>query len=179
MSASERKSKAKLARHVEDIEAIFERRDKIGSSLTAAQKAFLEEVAFRDLLWYRYGHHAHKEDDGLPPALDHAQKQTKAAVLTKLRGEVSDLALLAEVSAPNLNEVRRSVPKGGHSRVHPWISMLDVLDVLDVEDMCKIVGFAVETFGDEYADALLHAIQSYGRSRKSREPKRPDDGKSG
>ena len=166
MSTSEKKSKAKLARHVENIEAIFERRDKIGSSLTSAQKAFLGEVAFRDLLWYRYGHHAQKDSQALPSSMDHSQCQTKAAALERLRGELSDLALLAEVSAPNLEEVLRSVPKGGHAKFRPWISKLDVLEVLDIEDMCKVVGFAVEVFGEDYAAALMHTIESYSRSKK-------------
>jgi hypothetical protein len=179
MSAGEKKSKAKLARHVEDIEAVFERRDKIGSSLTAAQRAFLEEVAFRDLLWYRYGYHAQKDVQALPAGMDHTHRQTKAAVLAKLRGELSDLALLAEVSAPNLEDVRRSVPKGGHTKLRPWISKLDILEVLDIEDICKVIGFAVEVFGEDYAAALMHTIESYGRSRKSKGPKADRAGESG
>lgn len=172
MSASEKKSKTMLARHVEDIEAIFERREKVGTSLTAAQRAFLEEVAYRDLVWFRYGYHAHKDADTLPASMDHSQRQAKAAVLAKLRGELSDLALLTEASAPNLDEVRRTTPKGGHARLHPWISKLDVLEILDIEDMCKIVGYAVEVFGEDYANALMHTIESYGRHGRNKGQKR-------
>jgi len=168
MSTGEKKSKAMLAHHVENIEAIFERREKIGTSLTGAQRSFLEEVAFRDMLWYSYGYHAQKDIEKLPTSMDHTHKQTKAAVLAKLRGELSDLALLAEVSAPRLEDVKRSVPGGGHARFHPWISKLDVLDVLDIEDMCRIVGFAVETFGEDYASALTHAIESYAHSARGK-----------
>jgi len=167
MSAGEKKTKAKLARHVENIQAAFERREKIGSELTAAQKAFLEEVAFRDLLWYKYGYHGHGERAPSPAAMDNAQRQAKEAALSRLRSELSDLALLTEVSAPNLEDVRRALPKGGREvRLRPWITKLDVLEVLDIEDMCKIVGFAVEVFGEDYAKALIHAIESYGRTKK-------------
>ncbi len=169
MSASEKRSKAKLARHVEDIEAVFKRREKIGSSLTVAQRAFLEEVAYRDLLWYRYGHHGHKDKEVIPGSMDHAQLQTKAALVERLRGEISDLALLAEASAPTLEDVRRSVSNGGHARFRPWISRLDLLEALDLEDLCKIVGFAVEVFGEDYATALRHTIESYDNSRKKKD----------
>jgi len=165
MSAGEKK-RAKLARHVEDIEAIFDRREKIGSTLTAAQREFLQEVAYRDLVWYRYGHHALKGREPLPSGMDHTQRQTKAAVLAKLRSDLSDLALLAEVSGPRLEEVERAVPGGGKSRLRPWITKLDVLEVLELEDLCKIIGFAVEVFGEDYAKALTHAIESYHGTRK-------------
>jgi len=168
MSSGEKKTKMKLAHHVEDIEAILKRREAIGSSLTIAQRSFLEDVAFRDLLWYRYGYHAHRDGDALPAGMDHQQRQTKVAVIERLRGELSDLALLAETSAPNLEEVRRSVAKGGHKRFHPWISRLDVLEALDLEDLCKVVGFAVEVFGEEYATALTHSIESYKRSKNKK-----------
>jgi hypothetical protein len=167
MSAGEKK-RAKLARHVEDIEVIFDRREKNGSTLTAVQRDFLQEVAYRDLVWYRYGHHALKGREPLPSGMDHTQLQAKAAVLAKLRSDLSDLALLAEVSGPRLDEVERAVPGGGKSKLRPWITKLDVLEVLELEDLCKVVGFAVEVFGEDYATALKHTIDSYHGAKKGK-----------
>jgi len=167
MSAGDKK-RARLAKHVEDIDAIFDRREKIGSTLTAAQREFLHEVAYRDLVWYRYGHHALKGREPLPSGMDHDERQTKAAVLAKLRSDLSDLALLAEVSGPRLEEVERAVPGGGKSKLRPWVTKLDVLEVLDLEDLCRVVGFAVELFGEDYVKALTHTIESYHGTRKGR-----------
>jgi len=170
MTASE-KTKARLPQYVEDFGAIFERREKIGQGGTEAQRAFLEEVAFRDRLWYRYGYHGFGDHGSSLSDMDHHQRQAKSNLLARLRGNLSDLALLAEVSAPKLDEVERLVPERGQSRLQPWISKLDVLDVLDLEDLCIIVGFAVETFGQEYAKALMTTIESYQGTRKKEDPK--------
>ena len=172
MSTGEKKSKDKFARHVHSIEAIFERREKIGTTLTSAQRALLEEVAARDLLWYRYGYHALRNHEALPKGMDHTQRQTKAALLEKLRSCLSDLALLAEASGPKLEDVERSVPKGGRTRFRPWISRFDLLDVLDLEDLCIVVGFAADVFGEDYAKALIGTIESYHKGRDSKEPSR-------
>ena len=149
----------------DDIDAIFERHAKEGSNLTPAQRNFLKDVAKRDLLWYRYGCHAVPDDVRLSSKLDESQRNAKMKVLKEIRNSLSDLALLAHSTAPRAEDVDRLLPTGDRFRLKPWISRLDVLDVLDLEDLCAVVGYAIDLFGLEYADAVLKTVEIYHRQQ--------------
>jgi hypothetical protein len=161
MTSKEKASKAESPLMGDDIDAIFERRVKEGSNLTASQRNFLKDVARRDLLWYRYGCHAVPDDVRLSSKLDEAQRNAKTRILRDIRSSLSDLALLAQSTAPKVEDVDRLLPTGDRFRLKPWISRVDVLDVLDLVDLCTVVGYAIDLFGQEYADALSRTIEIY------------------
>jgi hypothetical protein len=150
----------------DDIEAVFERHAKEGSNLTTAQRNFLKEVARRDLLWYRYGCYAVPDEVRLYSKLDDSQRNAKMKVLKEIRSCLSDLALLAHSTAPGAEDVERLLPTGDRFRLKPWISRLDVLEVLDLEDLCAVVGYAIDLFGPEYADAVLKTVEIYHRQQE-------------
>ena len=164
----EKASKEEPIQIGDDIDAIFERRVKEGSNLTSSQRSFLKDVARRDLLWYRYGSHAVPDDVRLSAKLDETQRNAKMKVLKEIRSSLSDLALLAQSTAPRAEDVDRLLPTGDRYRLKPWISRVDVLDVLDLEDLCTVVGYAIDLFGQEYADAFLKTIEIY-RCQQGRE----------
>jgi len=165
MTSKEKTSKRETTLMGDDIDAIFERHAKEGSNLTPAQKSFLKDVARRDLLWYRYGCHAVPDDMRLSSKLDESQRNAKMKALKEIRNSLSDLALLAQSTAPRAEDVERLLPTGDRFRLKPWISRLDVLDVLDLEDLCTVVGYAIDLFGQEYADAVLKTIEIYHRQQ--------------
>lgn len=168
MTSKEKISKKESALIGEDIDAIFERHAKEGSHLTTAQRSFLKDVARRDLLWYRYGCHAVPDDVRLSSKLGDSQRNAKMKVLREIRNCLSDLALLAQSTAPRAEDVERLLPTGDRFRLKPWISRMDVLEVLDIEDLCTVIGYATDLFGPEYADAVLKTIEIYHR-RQERE----------
>jgi hypothetical protein len=86
-------------------------------------------------------------------------------VLKEIRNSLSDLALLAHSTAPRAEDVDRLLPTGDRFRLKPWISRVDVLDVLDLEDLCTVVGYAIDLFGPEYTDAVLKTIEIYRRQQ--------------
>jgi hypothetical protein len=163
MTSKEKTSNKESSLVGDDIEAVFERHAKEGSNLTAAQRSFLKDVARRDLLWYRYGCHAFPDDVRLSTKLDDSQRNAKTKVLKEIRNSLSDLALLAHSTAPRADDVERRLPTGDRFRLKPWISRLDVLEVLDLEDLCTVVGYAIDLFGPEYADAVLKTVDIYHR----------------
>ena len=165
MTSKEKTSKRESTLMGDDIDAIFERHAKEGSNLTAAQLNFLKDVAKRDLLWYRYGCHAVPDDVRLSSKLDDSQRNAKMKVLREIRNSLSDLALLAHSTAPRAEDVERLLPTGDRFTLKPWISRVDVLDVIDLEDLCTIVGYTVDLFGQEYADAVLKTIEIYHRKQ--------------
>ncbi len=163
MTGKEKTPREESALIGDDIDAIFERHSKEGSNLTSAQRGFLKDVARRDLLWYRYGCHAVPDDIRLSSKLDESQRIAKEKVLKEIRSSLSDLALLAQSTAPRAEDVERLLPTGDKFRLKPWITKVDVLDVLDLEDLCAVVGYAIDLFGQEYADALMKTIEIYHR----------------
>ncbi len=166
MTSKERTSNKEATLIGDDIEAISERHAKEGSNLTIAQRSFLKDVARRDLFWYRYGCRAVTDDLRLSSKLDVSQRNVKMKVLRDIRSGLSDLALLAQSTAPRAEDVDRLLPTGDRYRLKPWISSADVLEVLDLEDLCTVVGYAVDLFGPEYADAVMKTIEIYHRQQK-------------
>jgi hypothetical protein len=163
MTSKEKTSKRESTLMGDDLDAIFERHAKEGSNLTPVQRNFLKDVARRDLLWYRYGCQAVPDDVRLSSKLDDSQRTAKMKVLKEIRNSLSDLALLAHSTAPRAEDVERLLPTGARFKLKPWISRMDVLDVLDLEDLCTVVGYAIDLFGPEYADAVLKTIEIYHR----------------
>lgn len=166
MTSKEKRSKKESTLIGDDIDAIFERHAKEGSNLAPGQLSFLKDVARRDLLWYRYGYHAVPDDVKLSSILDDSQRYTKMKVLRGIRNSLSDLALLAQSTAPRAEDVERFLPTGDRFRLKPLISRADVLEVLDLEDLCTVVGYAIDLFGREYADAVLKTIEMYHRQQE-------------
>ncbi|MBU0684866.1 MAG: hypothetical protein ABIE25_09575 [Thermoplasmatota archaeon] len=165
MTSKEKTSKKDSTLMGDDIDAIFERHAKEGSNLTPALRNFLKDVARRDLLWYRYGCHAVPDDVRLSSVLDDSRRNAKMKVLREIRNSLSDLALLAHSTAPRAEDVERLLPTGDRFRLKPWISRVDVLEVLDLEDLCTVVGYAIDLFGPEYVDAVLRTIEIYHRQQ--------------
>lgn len=161
MTSKEKASKREPILLGDDIDAIFEHHTKEGSNLTPAQRNFLKEVARRDLLWYRYGCHAFADDGRFSYKLDDSQRNAKSKVLKDIRSSLSDLALLAKATAPRAEDVERLLPTGDRFRLRPWISRVDVLEVLDLEDLCTVLGYAIDLFGPEYADAVMKTVEIY------------------
>jgi len=102
----------------------------------------------------------------LSSILDDSQRYTKMKVLREIRNSLSDLALLAQSTAPRAEDVERFLPTGDRFRLKPLISRVDVLGVLDLEDLCTVVGYAIDLFGREYADAVLKTIEMYHRQQE-------------
>lgn len=166
MTSKEKASRNESTLMGDDIDAVFERHIKEGSNLTPAQRNFLKDVARRDLLWYRYGCYAVPDDVRLSTKLDDSQRNAKMKVLKEIRSSLSDLALLAQSTAPRAEDVERLLPTGDRFRLKPWISRVDVLEALDLEDLCAVVGYAIDLFGQEYADAVLRTIEIYHRKQE-------------
>ena len=165
MKSKEKASRNESTLMVDDIDAIFERHIKEGSNLAPAQRNFLKDVARRDLLWYRYGCYAVPDDVRLSAKLDDSQRNAKMKVLKEIRSSLSDLALLAQSTAPGVEDVERLLPTGDRFRLKPWISRVDVLEALDLEDLCAVVGYAIDLFGEECADAVLKTIEIHRRQQ--------------
>jgi len=165
MTSKEKTSNKESTLIGDDIETVSERHAKEGSNLTTAQRIFLKDVARRDLFWYRYGCRAVPDDLRLSSKLDDSQRNAKMKVLRDIRNGLSDLALLAQSTAPRAEDVERLLPTGDKFTLKPWISRVDVLGVLDLEDLCTVVGYAVDLFGPEYADAVLKTIEIYHRQQ--------------
>ena len=136
----------------ESINGRIQRWREKGSNMSPGQVGFFKAVAQRDYLWY------HAPDLGkhlkFPSAMEPGQRDAKGAAIRKLRGGLADLAMLRDCTAPKASELGFKT----------WMTSSDVRKALNLDDLCDIVGYSIDLFGREYADAILERLNDfYGR----------------
>ena len=126
-----------------DQEAILQARLKgwSGTNLSEAQHGFMEEVARRDARDIRGVREGVRHE-----RLNQSRSDRKGEVKKKLRAGLADLAALSAMTYIRTEEVR------------PWFTEKDAKEAFDKRDLCAVIGYAVDLFGDEYADAVLSVL---------------------
>ena len=131
-----------------------------GTNLSPKQVEFLRDTSARDWTWSKEsravpigGKAASRR--GRPPgalskrnvrasdSLGPARSSRKMEVKRKLRAGLADLAALSFSTAPNADGLK------------VWFAKADATEVLNKDDLLTVISYAVNTFGEEYADAIF------------------------